>query len=247
MRSALKEAGSKWKTFAGTGILSFLLTLVIGVVTCGIGFIVLNILWTLVAPVVMMENSKGRAALKRSKDLVKRSLATSTAAVALTFLIPAVSAGIISFTVNMTAKAVVDESGKVQQIVEKASVDSESTEPASGQEEQTKEGSINYRIGQGMTRVDLAGEKGMRARVTDTMRESLLHLLLLPLQILVTSFTAIIIALLYLKTRQAGGESLQDLLAKFEETDQPRKKWQERVRQRLIQSGRLTTATTSKP
>jgi len=67
----------------------------------------------------------------------------------------------------------------------------------------------------------------------------------LPIQIIVTSFTAIIVALLYLKTRQAGGESLQDLLAKFEETDQPRKKWQERVRQRLIQSGRLTM--TSKP
>ena len=85
----------------------------------------------------------------------------------------------------------------------------------------------------------------MRSRVTDAVLESLLQVLLLPLQIIVTSFTAIIIALLYLKTRQAGGESLQDLLAQFEDTDRPRKKWQERVRQRLIQSGRLTT--TSKP
>jgi serine/threonine protein kinase len=247
LRSALKEAGAKWKTFAGTGILSFLLTVLIGVLTCGIGFIVMNILWTLVAPVVMMENLKGRAALKRSKDLVRRSLATSTAAVALTFLIPAVSAGIISFTVNMTAKALSSESAKVQQITRVVSENGEAAAaPAPAQEEEKKEGSINYSLGQGPTRVDL-GEKGMRDRVADTMRESLLHLLLLPLQILVTSFTAIIIALLYLKTRQAGGESLQDLLAKFEETDQPRKKWQERVRQRLIQSGRLTTATTSKP
>jgi len=85
----------------------------------------------------------------------------------------------------------------------------------------------------------------MRTRVTDAVLESLLQVLLLPLQIITTSFTSIIIALLYLKTRLAGGESLQDLLSKFEETDRPRKKWQERVRQRLIQSGRLTT--TSKP
>ena len=85
----------------------------------------------------------------------------------------------------------------------------------------------------------------MRSRLKDTILETLLQVLLLPIQIIVTSFTAIIVALLYLKTRQAGGESLQDLLAKFEETDQPRKKWQERVRQRLIQSGRLTM--TSKP
>jgi serine/threonine protein kinase len=249
MRSALKEAGAKWKTFAGTGILSFLLTLVIGVLTCGIGFIVMNILWTLVAPVVMMENSKGMAALKRSKDLVMRSLATSTAAVALTFLIPAISAGAISFTVSMTAKALTAESTRGQQITRVVSEDKQTSEPETGttRQEEKEEGSINYSIGQAPTGVDLGSEKGMRHRLIDTMLESLMHLFLLPLQILVTSFTAIIIALLYLKTRQAGGESLQDLLAKFEETDQPRKKWQERVRQRLIQSGRLTTATTSKP
>jgi hypothetical protein len=57
----------------------------------------------------------------------------------------------------------------------------------------------------------------------------------------VTSFTAIIVALLYLKTRQAGGETIQDLVTKFEDSEHPRKKWQERVRQRLIQSGRITS------
>ncbi len=81
----------------------------------------------------------------------------------------------------------------------------------------------------------------MQTRLKDTILESLLQILLLPLQIVATSFTAIIVALLYLKTRQAGGESLQDLLSNFEESDRPRKKWQERVRQRLIQSGRITS------
>src|SRR5690606_6260472 len=79
-----------------------------------------------------------------------------------------------------------------------------------------------------------------RSPVIAALFESLLQIILLPLQIITTSFTAIIIALLYLKTRQAGGENLKDLMEKFEETDQPRKKWQERVRQRLIQSGRLS-------
>jgi len=249
LRSALKEAGLKWKTFAGTGILSFVLSCVIGVLTCGIGYIVTTILWTLLAPVVMMENSKGRAALKRSKDLVKRSLATSVAAVALMFLIPAVSAGVISFTINMTAKALSVESSKVQKIAsvvsdrkESAESKTEQAEPPS--EEQSKDGGeIKYSIGRG-TGVNLSG-KDMRTRATDALLESLMHVLLLPLTIIVTSFTAIIVALLYLKTRQAGGESLQDLLAKFEDADRPRKKWQERVRQRLIQSGRLTV--TSKP
>lgn len=81
----------------------------------------------------------------------------------------------------------------------------------------------------------------MQSRLKDAMLETLTQLLFLPLQIVFTSFTAIIVALLYIKTRQAGGESLEDLLTKFEETEHPRKKWQERVRQRLIQSGRITS------
>jgi hypothetical protein len=64
---------------------------------------------------------------------------------------------------------------------------------------------------------------------------------MLPIQILIASLSAIIWALLYLKTRQAGGEPMRDLMEKFEEADRPRKKWQERVRQRLIQSGRITS------
>src|SRR5207237_569984 len=67
LRPALFEAKKKWKTFAGTGILITLLTFLIGIVTLGIGFLVTSVLWMLVAPVVMMENLRGRAALRRSR------------------------------------------------------------------------------------------------------------------------------------------------------------------------------------
>jgi len=79
----------------------------------------------------------------------------------------------------------------------------------------------------------------MAARVKTTVLESLNQLLWLPMQIIVFSFSAIIVALLYLKTRLAGGESVNDLIERFEDDGRPRKKWQERVRQRLIQSGRI--------
>jgi serine/threonine protein kinase len=246
VRASLREARRKWKTFAGTGVLSFVLSLGIGIITCGIGFLVTSVIWSLLAPVVMMESLKGRAALRRSKDLVKRSLATSIAAVALTVLIPFIGAGTISFVVNITAKALRTESSKVQKIASLVKGDdaTKNTE-AQAPPEKEGEGGINVSIGNG-PKVAIGGtDKDMRTRATDAILESLLQVLLLPLQIIVTSFTAIIIALLYLKTRQAGGEPLQDLLAQFEESDSPRKKWQERVRQRLIQSGRLTT--TSKP
>jgi hypothetical protein len=234
LRSALAEARTKWKTFAVTGILSTLFSVLIAIPTCGLGFIATSVLWTLVGPVVMMENLRGRQALKRSKDLVKRSLATSAAAVAIMFLIPAVSAGAISFVVNLTAKAIERQADKIAVTNNK-----EGGVPSTDASD--KESSVDISFGNNRT-VKLTGsEKDMRSRVRDTVLDTLLQILLLPLQIVVISFTAIIVALLYLKTRQAGGESLQDLLSKFEETDKPRKKWQERVRQRLIQSGRITS------
>jgi hypothetical protein len=73
------------------------------------------------------------------------------------------------------------------------------------------------------------------------VQEGLMQIVMLPFSILFSSFFAIIVALLYLKTRQAGGESMQDLLSQFEETDQPDSNWQRRVRERLIQSGRMTS------
>jgi serine/threonine protein kinase len=245
IRLSLKEARKRWKAFLGTGILSTVLSLVFGVVTCGIGFLVTSVLWALVAPVVMMENNKGWPALKRSKELAKRSLATVTAAVAIMFLIPAVSAGIISFMANISAKAFRAESSKVE-LIDKAihGETADVAEPPAAPEPE-KERTVDFSIStnRGIRITDT--EKDFRSRLTDTILETLLQLLLLPLQIVVTSFTAIIVALLYLKTRLAGGESLQDLLLKFEETDRPRTKWQERVRQRLIQSGRISTTSKS--
>ncbi len=81
----------------------------------------------------------------------------------------------------------------------------------------------------------------MSSRVRKTVLDSLIQIFWLPMQILVFSFSAIIVALLYLKTRLAGGESMNDLIERFEDDGRPRKKWQERVRQRLIQSGRISS------
>jgi serine/threonine protein kinase len=52
------------------------------------------------------------------------------------------------------------------------------------------------------------------------------------LNIFVTPLTAIMLSLLYLKTRRAGGESLKDTTDQFEALDIPRSKWQARMRVR---------------
>ena len=53
------------------------------------------------------------------------------------------------------------------------------------------------------------------------------------LNVFVTPLTAITAALLYLKTRKAGGESLRDASDQFEALDIPRSKWQVRMKSRL--------------
>jgi hypothetical protein len=50
------------------------------------------------------------------------------------------------------------------------------------------------------------------------------------LNLFVTPLTAIMISLLYLKSRQAGGESLRATSEQFEALDIPRSKWQARMR-----------------
>jgi hypothetical protein len=57
----------------------------------------------------------------------------------------------------------------------------------------------------------------------------------------------VITGLLYLKSRQAGGEGLGELLTEFEENDRTQKRWQLRLREKLAQSGRHTSRNTKKP
>jgi len=112
--------------------------------------------------------------------------------------------------------------------------------PASNSSTTEDDVKINMAPGPGGFKL-ITDESTMVQRIGRVARESLNTLIMLPIQILLTSLSSIIIALLYLKTRQAGGENLRDLFSQFEETEHPRKKWQERVRNRLIQSGRITS------
>jgi serine/threonine protein kinase len=62
-------------------------------------------------------------------------------------------------------------------------------------------------------------------RITDLMK--------VPFTILITPLISIMIALLYLKMRDVGGENLQGMFSQFEEEDAPQTKWQKKMRERL--------------
>ena len=66
-----------------------------------------------------------------------------------------------------------------------------------------------------------------------------------PILILISSFNSVIAALIYFKTRQAGGESMQELLSKLNSANSPTSNWQKRVNERLVQSGRISSGSTT--
>ncbi|HEY2867305.1 MAG TPA: hypothetical protein VGJ02_09450, partial [Pyrinomonadaceae bacterium] len=230
--------------FAGTrvwGINSWYLV-VTGIVICAVtgmfGFLGVHAFFCLVSSVVMMEGRSGLAALRRSIELSKRSFRTALGAVLITFLIPFIAAFGINYIVKVSAKAYFPNT-------ETAATKSDAEEDASGTKsaDQAEVGGVKVSVGK--SNVDInTGEHDMGTRVRDTVQELLAQILWLPMQIVVTSFSGILIALLYLKTRQAGGEVTHEFLAKFEEAEPSRKKWQQRVHERLIQSGRITSKPT---
>lgn len=212
------------------------------------GFFWSYISFILVPPVVMMEDVGIRAALSRSRALVKRSFWTAFGAICIMILIPGIIAASISYVVNVSAKAF-DPKPKaaIEATTQAATAPADpaveavppAETPVAAPVEEKKNDGWNWSL----NRRNVAGSGGkdmdMRTRVKYTILESLIQIFWLPMQILVFSFSAIIVALLYLKTRLAGGESMNELLERFEDDERPRKKWQERVRARLIQSGRI--------
>jgi serine/threonine protein kinase len=230
LRPAFRAAFKRWKTFAATTLLTFL----VGGITCGIGFLVTMVIWTLVAPVVMMENLRGWQALKRSTRLVRRSLATTIAAVLIMFIIPVIFSGSIYYIVTVSAIAFDKTADEIQAVQQAGKTENNAQNPAAQKEEK----GINISFGNNLKK---EGEKDMRTRVKNTILETLIQIFWLPMHIFVISFCSIIIALLYLKTRQAGGESMNELLGQFEDTDRAQSNWQKRVRERLIQSGRISS------
>jgi len=243
LRPALAAARRKWKTFAGTGMFSSTLFF-IGLAFCIVPGLIVAVLAALIGPVVMMENLRGVAALKRSKKLVVRSLRTTTFTTFIMFFVPLLLSGFIAFFANTVAKSFASDSGKAA-TVRQSETNEIKTEPNSnGSVESKKNDGLEININGSKVQISEDVEPNdMGGRVRVTVREALTQILLLPLQIIIGSFSSIVIALLYLKTRQVGGESMKDLLAQFEEADQPRTNWQQRVHARLEQSGKVTSKT----
>jgi hypothetical protein len=163
-----------WPLFY-TGIMYTVGTIVgmILLVIPGVIFYINRSLWD---PVVMIEDLKGRAALRRSKVLVRRSRLTVIAITLIQYSIPSLASGLIAAVLHSMFKG--------------------------------------FNPGQASLVNDMAQLFGR-----------VIGVFIIPL-------IATMTALLYLKTRQAGGETLMEMLSEFEAEDIPRTRWQMRMRER---------------
>ncbi len=237
LRPALEEARKKWKKLVGTSLISGFLMLV-GFAFCFVPGVILAIIWALATPVVMMENLRGFAALKRSKNLVKRSPRTAVATILMMFFIPVLT----SFFIAFFAKAVVREFTPES---DKPTISRASSETSSGETIKNGDKDENITINIGANKdISIKSDKDQTdegKKLRYAISEALTQIIYLPISIILVSFFTIVVALLYLKTRQIGGESMQDLLIQFEETDRQRSNWQKSIRQRIEQSGKQTS------
>ncbi|MBD0372482.1 MAG: serine/threonine protein kinase [Pyrinomonadaceae bacterium] len=68
---------------------------------------------------------------------------------------------------------------------------------------------------------------------------NIFHLMQMPITLLLGSFGSVVTALLYWKTRLAGGETMREAFLEFQEEDLPDRNWQKRMRDRLHLTTRL--------
>ncbi len=256
LRPALAATRKNWKKLIATGTLTALLSF-FGYALCFVPGLYLSAVWSLVSPVIMMEGLSGRAALKRSRLLVKRSFRTTAAATLIMFFVPFFVASLIGFVAATTVKSFSNDNNTAQirkEVNRNPGADPKAPTIATTSGNNSDDENIDDQSNgaDDNVKVDIGGGNGIKItekkpgddlgrRLRAVTREGLTSLLMLPFQLLIAPLSSIIVALLYLKTRQAGGESLRDLLEQFEETDKPRSNWQKRVRERLIQSGRVTS------
>jgi hypothetical protein len=139
--------------------------------------------YSLVTPVLMMEDVRGRAALRRAKSLAKRSRRTVALIIFLQFVLPILVTATVGFIVASAMKA--------------------------------------YNPG------------GLKANLFSVA----FQILSMPINVILGAFSSILTALLYLKMRQAGGESLTDAVEQFDAGELPTTKWQLRMREK----SRVTT------
>jgi serine/threonine protein kinase len=179
LRPAFSALRKRLWPFMWTGLVASVLA-VVGLVMCVLPGVYVLANLCLVGPILMMEDLRGRAAMKRSRALYKRSRKTVFAIVLLHIGAPLLINTVAALLIVAVVKAL-NPSGS------------------------------------------------LHANSAVTIAQQLISL---PITILLSSLASVVTALLYWKTRLAGGETMKQALLQFDTEDVPEGPGQKRPRTR---------------
>jgi serine/threonine protein kinase len=193
------------------------------IITLGMiaSMIVVMARYALAAPVTLLEGLNGRKALRRSAELTRRSYRTVITTVLINFAVPVLLTLLTTFIVNAVVKSF--ESPE-QTLTTQQTSNVQNPESASEKVIRAKSDTKGFHLKLN----DGDDNKGKRGKLVGSISQ----IVWLPAQVVLGMFAAIVTGLLYLKTRQAGGENIRDVSEDFTGC-QERSKWQTKMRERL--------------
>jgi serine/threonine protein kinase len=225
LREAIAVGRKRLKPFIST-MIRLLIRLTIGYILFVVPGIVMSIRYALYAPVVLIEGLEKKAALKRARQLASRSWRTVIIVSILQLLIPmAVSTLVGRIKFGPGRRGAVTISQKEQQPQNNSNTAVSAPTPGSA--------SPNKR------------ENPDRENDDGTLSQQIWQQVLGLVNILIVPLISIVPALLYLKMRQLGGESLSDAVQQMEDVNTSRSQWQQRMRTRLSLHTPLSGKTTN--
>ncbi|HEX8495262.1 MAG TPA: serine/threonine-protein kinase [Pyrinomonadaceae bacterium] len=172
IRASFGALKRRWKPFLRTS-LRVTMMIMLGFLMLFIGAFFMMMRYALWAPVVLIEGLEKSAAIKRTKELVRRSRRTVIFVLLIQLSIPMFIGWIVGWSAAGAAK----------------------------------------------------GQAHLSPRVLEKITPII--------NLFITPLFSIMTALLYLKARQLGGESLKQSIDQLENEEMPRSRWQQRMRSRL--------------
>lgn len=194
--------------------------------------------YALAAPVTLLEGLSGRAALRRSAELTSRSRRTVLTTVFIQMVLPVLLTLATMFVISSIVRSY-DAKERItalrQQIKNQQSNPNGAPAPVENKQnpnENKNDSTITVETSNSGVRIKTNDDEDEVGSNREKLVSNIFQIVWLLPSVVLGMFAAIVTGLLYLKTRQAGGESIKDVLEDFGENQQ-RSRWQTKMRDRL--------------
>lgn len=193
--------------------------------------------YALAAPVTLLEGLSGRGALRRSAELTSRSRRTVLTTVFIQMILPVLLTLATMFVISSIVRSY-DAKERItelrQQIKNQQANPNSTSNPVENKQNanENKNNTITVETSSTSIKLTTNNDEDEVGSNREKLVSNIFQIVWLLPSVVLGMFAAIVTGLLYLKTRQAGGESIKDVLEDFGENQQ-RSRWQTKMRDRL--------------